>query len=158
MSENKYQLISLLNKEHLNMIRVLFHHYLSELDVNLCFQDIEKEIEYLPGKYGEPDGCLLLLLKNKQSVGCIALRKMSQGVCEMKRLYIEPEFRGLGLGNILVKELIERARQKSYNKMRLDTLTRLKPAIKIYETFGFKKVPAYYDNPLDEVLYYELDL
>ncbi len=144
--------------QHLEMVKILFQNYQTELNVDLCFQSFEKELAGLPGKYGEPDGCILLLLKNNQSAGCIALRKMSQGVCEMKRLYIEPEFRGQGLGNMLVKELISCAQQKSYNKMRLDTLTRLKPAIGIYETFGFKEIDAYYENPLDEVLYYELVL
>lgn len=144
--------------KQLDMIRDLFREYEQFLQVDLCFQDFEEELAKLPGKYAPPDGALLLALSSDQPVGCIALRKLEEGICEMKRLYVKPQGRGTGLGSILASEIISIARRRGYSTMRLDTLDTLTEAIGLYQRLGFRQVAPYYDNPLPGALYWELDL
>ena len=145
--------------EQIEEIRKLFREYENWLDIDLCFQDFERELANLPGKYAKPDGRLLLISVKNQSAGCVALRKIAEGFCEMKRLYLREEFRGSGLGKILIKKLIEEAQIIGYEKMRLDTLTDKMPqAVKLYKSHGFCEIPPYYDNPHRETLFLELDL
>ncbi len=139
--------------------RTLFREYEKWLDVDLCFQGFEEELAQLPGKYAKPNGRLLLAKVEKEFAGCIALRKINDGVCEMKRLFVRKDFRGLGLGKILIEKLINEARQISYHKMRLDTLpVKMPQAVKLYKTFGFYEISPYYKNPHDETLFLELNL
>ena len=142
----------------LDMMRDLFREYEQFLQVDLCFQDFEQELANLPGKYAPPDGALLLALRNEQPVGCVALRKLEENICEMKRLYVKPQGRGTGLGKNLAEEIINIARQLGYRLMRLDTLETLTEAVSLYQRLGFRQVPPYYDNPLPGALYWELDL
>ncbi len=147
------------SSEQIEEIRKLFLEYESWLDIDLCFQDFEKELENLPGKYAKPDGRLFLILVKNKSAGSIALRKIDAEVCEMKRLYVREQFRGLGLGKMLIEKLIEEARSAGYKKMRLDTLPDKMPlAVKLYKSYGFCEIPPYYDNPHRETLFMELDL
>lgn len=142
----------------LDMMRDLFREYEQFLQVDLCFQGFEQELANLPGKYAPPDGALLLALRNEQPVGCVALRKLEENICEMKRLYVKPQGRGTGLGKKLAEEIITIARQRGYMLMRLDTLETLTEAVSLYQRLGFRQVPPYYDNPLPGALYWELDL
>jgi putative acetyltransferase len=139
--------------------RTLFREYETGLGISLCFQNFEQELANLPGDYKPPDGRLLLSEHDGLVAGCIALRKLEPGVCEMKRLYVRTAFRGKGLGKFLVKTLIHEAREIGYERMRLDTLPgRMDDAIALYRSMGFKEIEPYYENPAPETLYMELDL
>jgi putative acetyltransferase len=138
--------------------RVLFREYAAELGVDLCFQGFEAELEQLPYLYGAPTGCLLIARADERAVACGALRRLSDEVCEMKRLYVRAEARGTGLGRILAERLTAKGRALSYARMRLDTLARLTAARELYRSMGFAEIAAYYDNPLPGVVYMELDL
>lgn len=144
------------NGEGLNIIRTLFGEYSKGLNENLCFQSFDEELQDPLKKYGEPKGSLLLALWNMEPAGCGALQPIYEnGVCEMKRLYVRHNHRKHGIGGELVKVLLTEAKEKGYNKMVLDTLERLQPAIKLYEKYGFKNTSAYYKNPLPGVVYME---
>lgn len=139
-------------------IRNLFREYQAELDVDLCFQSFEEELATLPGKYAPPNGELLIGLVNDEIEGCVAFRFLEPGVCEMKRLFVRPDARSSGLGGQLVEEILKGASAAGYGKMVLDTLDRLQNARKLYERNGFITVPAYYDNPLEGVIFMERKL
>lgn len=139
-------------------VRELFREYHEFLNADLCFQSFEEELNSLPGKYVQPDGKILIGLLDKKIVGCVAVRRLEETVCEMKRLYVRPETRGTGLGRKLTEQIIEAARDLGYQTMRLDTLDRLSEAMNLYEKLGFRKTVAYYKNPLSGVIYWELDL
>jgi len=139
--------------------KLLFIEYAESLNFDLCFQGFDEELGTLPGKYGSPDGVLYLAKYDGNIAGCIVLHKLEENVCEMKRLFVRPEYRGFGLGKILCDKLFEFARSKKYEKMRLDTIKDLmKDALKLYKSYGFYEIPAYYHNPQEGVLYLELKL
>jgi ribosomal protein S18 acetylase RimI-like enzyme len=138
--------------------RDLFCEYAAESQLDLCFQNFEAELAGLPGAYAPPDGRLLLALYEEQLAGCVALRRLDEGVCEMKRLFVRPAFRGLGLGRELARRVIEEARAAGYATMRLDTLARMQAAVALYESLGFRRIAAYRPNPLEDVVYMELRL
>jgi len=139
--------------------RQLFQQYEADLGISLCFQNFSQEVANLPGEYAPPDGRLLLIRDEDTTAGCIALRKIGECLCEMKRLYVRPEFRGRGVGRMLTERIIEEARKLNYDRMRLDTLPgRMENAIKLYRSLGFQEVPAYYHNPVPEAIYMELRL
>lgn len=143
---------------HLNAARSLFREYHDFLAVDLSFQEFEKELAGLPGKYAPPDGALLLATVADEIAGCVALRKHEPGVCEMKRLYVRPKFRNAGIGKALAHAIVGRAGDCGYARMFLDTLEILQEANGLYRQLGFRKRPPYYDNPLAGVTYWELDL
>jgi len=152
------KIISAETSAQIEAVRCLFREYEAFLAVDLGFQCFEEELADLPGKYGPPDGMLLLAWDGMDAAGCGALRKLSDGICEMKRLYIRPHFRGLGLGIALARRLINEAARMGYSTMLLDTLDRLKTAIRIYKALGFRRTEPYYPNPLEGVVYWRLDL
>ena len=138
--------------------RELFCEYEAESQLDLCFQNFDAELAGLPGAYAPPDGRLLLALYEGQLAGCVALRKFEDDVCEMKRLYVRPAFRGQGIGRALARRVIEEASAAGYSTMRLDTLGRMRPAVTLYESLGFRRIEAYRPNPLEDVVYLELTL
>jgi ribosomal protein S18 acetylase RimI-like enzyme len=145
--------------KELGFIRQLFRDYEKELDENICFQSFEEELNDPLKKYGPLSGDLLLAYWNDEPAGCIALKALREnGVCEMKRLYIKPEFRKNKIGKQLVEELLSAAKEKGYTAMRLDTLSKLRPAIRLYEDYGFMKISAYCQNPLPGVVYMKKSL
>ena len=139
--------------------RTLFREYEAWLGMSLCFQSFEEEVAGLPGKYAPPIGRLYLAYVDGEPAGCIALRKLEPGVCEMKRLYLRESARGLGLGVRLIEQVIADAREIGYAKMRLDTYPpKMGKAVSLYEAHGFYEIPPYYDNPHAGVLYMEKTL
>jgi putative acetyltransferase len=145
--------------EQIESARALFNEYAAGLGIDLCFQNFAAELKGLPGAYAEPSGRLLLAVADGSPAGCIALRRIADGICEMKRLYVKPEFRGRGLGRILTERIITLARQLGYQRMRLDTLPgKMDPAIAMYRTFGFVEIQPYYLNPVEGALFMELKL
>jgi len=145
--------------EELDIVRELFREYEKELNEDICFQSFDVELKDPLKKYGLPDGDLVLAYWNDEVAGCIALTKMKEAkACEMKRLYVKPEFRKNKIGRILIEELLIAAKERNYEKMRLDTFEKLQPAIHLYQNFGFKNISAYYHNPLQGVVYMEKEL
>ena len=145
--------------EEIESARILFREYETWLGMSLCFQGFEEELVGLPGKYMPPEGRLLLAYVDDDLAGCIALRKLEEGICEMKRLFLRENARGHGLGNQLIEKLIEDARTIGYKKMRLDTYPpKMGKAVGLYESHGFVSIPTYYHNPHDGVLFMELNL
>ncbi len=132
--------------------------YTKFLGEDLSFQQIETELASLPKMYGGANGCLLLAEKDGQLVGMVALRKKSETVCEMKRLFVLPTFSGFGIGKMLSIAIIEKAKEMGFREMVLDTLQRLVPALQLYKNLGFEEVDAYYENPLPAVVYMRLKL
>ena len=146
------------SREHLLAVRELFAEYAAAIGVSLCFQNFDDELAALPGKSAPPEGRLLLALDGSQFAGCVALRKIEDGVCEMKRLYVRPQFRGSGMGRALASAVIDAARQLGYVRMRLDTLASMKEAIGLYRSLGFRNIEAYYANPIEGAAFMELEL
>ncbi len=139
--------------------RTLLQEYAAWLGISLCFQNFDRELASLPGEYAPPDGRLLLAFEDEELAGCIALRKIRATTCEMKRLFLRPEFRGRGLGRVLVERIIEEARQIGYTQMCLDTLPgRMDQAIALYKSIGFKEIEPYYNNPVAGATFMELRL
>lgn len=139
--------------------RELFVEYQAWLGVDLCFQGFANELASLPGAYAPPAGRLLLAtLATAQVAGCIALRPLDRERCEMKRLWVRPQHQGGGLGRRLVETLVAEARAIGYRAMVLDTLPQMPAAQRLYESLGFRDVPAYYHNPTPGVRYMGLDL
>lgn len=144
--------------EYLTAVRQLFREYRQELAVDLSFQKFEEELRRLPAPYVPPGGVILLALVDGKAAGCVALKDLGAAVCEMKRLYVRPAFRGQGLGRTLAVQIIEEAKTRGYRTMRLDTLEALKEAMNLYRKLGFKKIAPYYHNPLPGVVYWQRDL
>ena len=139
--------------------RELFLEYAQSLGFSLCFQNFDKELAGLPGDYAPPEGRLLRAEYEGQVAGCVALHKLEPGICEMKRLYLRPQFRGKGLGRALADHIIAEARHIGYERMRLDTVEPvMKDAVEMYRRLGFKEIAAYCANPIAGALYMELQL
>ena len=139
-------------------VAALLRDYVASLEEDICFQNPDDEIGGLPGKYARPGGLVLVAREGDTPAGVIAYRMFEPGVCEMKRLYVRPEFRGRGLARELANELIEDARTRGYRTMLLDTLASMREARALYRDLGFAPVEPYYDNPLPGVMYMALDL
>ena len=145
-------------QEMLEDIRQLFAEYARSLEVDLSFQAFDEELRTLPGKYGSAGGSLILALVNGKAAGCIALRKISEDICEMKRLYVRDDYRGLGIGKKLIGVIIEEALRLHYKYIRLDTLSTMKKAQELYLSYGFYDIPPYVYNPISGARFLELKL
>ena len=141
--------------EDLEAVKQLFREYANFLQVDLCFQGFEDELAKLPAKYAEPEGSIFLAKVDVIPAGCVGLWKLGEGICEMKRLYVKPSFQGLGLGKKLTKIVMEEAKNKGYQTMKLDTLKRLQSANYIYHDLGFTEINPYNFNPEMDVVYFE---
>jgi ribosomal protein S18 acetylase RimI-like enzyme len=143
----------------LDEVRDMYRAYARWLGVNLAFQgDFELEVASLPGKYAPPAGRLLVARGPTELAGTVALRPLGEGICEMKRLFVREAYRGQGLGRRLVDAILNEARLIGYKAMRLDTLSTMTEAMNLYQSAGFRVIPAYYHNPLPDVVYFELRL
>jgi putative acetyltransferase len=138
--------------------RALFVEYAGSLGVDLSFQDFEREVAELPSGYVPPTGALLLALAHATPVGCVAVRELEPGVCELKRLYVRPDARGHGLGRSLTEAGIAAARALGYGRMRLDTLPTMATAYTLYRELGFREIEPYRFNPVPGTRFLELAL
>jgi ribosomal protein S18 acetylase RimI-like enzyme len=143
---------------HFAAARTLFEEYAASLGVDLCFQNFAAELTSLAQQYGAPGGCLLLALAQNQPVGCVALRRLEEQICEMKRLYVKPPFRHLKIGQTLVERILAEARTLGYERMQLDTLPAMTSAQKLYQALGFQEIAPYRFNPVAGTIFMELQL
>ncbi|QDG76960.1 GNAT family N-acetyltransferase [Labrenzia sp. PHM005] len=152
-----YSIFSVDTVQDLEDLKGLFRAYVDWLGIDLSYQGFEEELASLPGKYAAPNGALLLAKNDKgESLGCVGLRPFGEaGSCEMKRLYVVPEARGLGVGAGLVQRIMKLARNAGYTDMKLDTLPTMTGAIKLYKQAGFEEIPAYYETPIRETVFFQ---
>lgn len=156
-SENDIQVIQAVSPDEVEQARELFLEYADTLGFSLCFQGFDEELKTLPGAYSPARGRLLLANHQGQSAGCVALRPLDLQICEMKRLYVRPAYRGKGVGRMLVDGVIAEARSIGYERMRLDTIaSSMQDAIALYRRIGFHEIAPYRSNPIAGVLYLEL--
>ena len=144
-------------EEELPAVRLLFEEYAASLEIDLAFQDFDRELRELPGEYTPPAGRVLLALDDEPA-GCVALRPYEQDVCELKRLYVRPAYRGTGLGRLLAESIVDAGRDAGYSRMRLDTLPAMTSARALYRSLGFREIEAYRPNPVHGTTYFELEL
>jgi GNAT superfamily N-acetyltransferase len=153
------QIVEAASSSEVARARELFVEYAQSLGFSLCFQNFDQELAGLPGDYAPPDGRLLLAAYEGELAGCVALHKLEIEICEMKRLYLRPKFRGKGRGRTLAETVISEARQIGYKRMRLDTVEPvMKDAVAMYRRLGFKEIAPYRANPMPGTLYMELEL
>jgi ribosomal protein S18 acetylase RimI-like enzyme len=145
-------------EDELPAVRRLFEEYAASLEVDLGFQDFDRELRELPGEYAPPVGRILLALDGDEPAGCVALRSYEPEVCEMKRLYVRPSFQGSGLGRRLAEAIVEAARDAGYRFMRLDTMPSMQAARGLYRSLGFEEIEAYRHNPVHGTTFFQLDL
>ncbi len=146
----------------MDAVRSIFLEYANSLGVDLCFQNFEAELAQLPGDYGPPRGSLLLAVVDAQVAGCCALRPLDDvdvpNAAEMKRLYVRPAYRGMGLGRELAQAILDEAMRLGYDSVLLDTLDDMEAARALYEDLGFEEIAPYYHNPLPGAHYLKADL
>ncbi len=156
---NGLQIFQAASNQHVAQARELFLEYGQSLGFSLGFQNFDKELAELPGKYAPPEGRLLLAEFDWLLAGCAALRKIDNSICEMKRLYLRPQFRGKGLGRVLAERVIADARHIGYERVRLDSVEPvMKDAVAMYRRLGFREIRPYCENPMAGALYMELHL
>jgi len=156
---NDFEILQAKSPEQISAVRELFLEYAKSLNFSLCFQSFEKELAELPGEYAPPAGRLLLAAHGSQLTGCVALHKLENEICEMKRLYVRPQFRGEGLGRVLAERVVADAREIGYKRLRLDTVEPvMRDAVALYRKLGFREIAPYRENPIQGALYMELEL
>jgi len=138
--------------------KVLFREYAGTLGCSPCLQNIEQEIGQLPGEYGPPDGRLFLAVSDGRAAGCVAFRKIGKGLCEMRRMYLKPEFRGKKIGKGLAQAILGEARRAGYSRIRLYTLPVMKEAISLYHALGFVDIKPYGEHIIPDAFYMEMKL
>ena len=156
--QKQFHIIEADSESDFRTVRNLFLEYAHWLGVDLSFQDFSEELKTLDVQYKHPLGAVLILKYGEVAVGCIGLRKFSQGIGEIKRLFIRGEFRGRGWGKMLVRGILEIARELKYKCLKLDTLADMIPAIELYKSFGFRIVEPYRYNPHQDAVFMELKL
>lgn len=152
------EFITAATEEDYREARVLLREYEAEIEVDLCFQGFEEELDALERVYGPPGGIFFLLRQEGRIAGCVALKDLGGGVCEMKRLFLRPDFRGGGLGRRCAERIVRTAREMGYRAMRLDTLPAMRAAVALYRSMGFAEIAQYTENPLEGALFMELRL
>ncbi len=144
--------------ENLEQVKILFREYVDSLGFDLAFQGFQEELANLPSDYSGPAGYLLVVKYKDQPAGCVALRAFNGKICEMKRLYVRPQFRGLGVGRALAEAIIEKARRIGYARMRLDTAPSMEAARALYASLGFREISPYRYNPIEGAVFMELEI
>ena len=148
--------------DDLQGVRGLIHEYAASLGIDLCFQNLDAELAFLPGQYAEPRGALRVAVIDGELAGCCALRPLDNvdytNACEMKRLFVRPRFRGMGVGRLLAETILEAARLAGYACVLLDTLSDMETARAMYQDLGFAEIPPYYYNPIPGSHYLKVDL
>ena len=146
-------------------IKALFREYAESLGFSLAYQDFDQELADFPGKYSSPEGALLLARVGDEAAGTVALRKLDTGICEMKRLYVKPQFRGRrttdgrSIGRALAEDIVAVGRERGYQRLRLDTIGgKMHQALALYRSMGFVEIPPYYASPIPDTAYLELVL
>ena len=157
-SQHTVEIVQVQSAAEIETVRALFLEYERDLGVDLCFQDFARELAGLPGAYAAPQGRLLLAYVDGAASGCVGLRGIAAGICEMKRLYVKPCCRGRGVGRGLVERVLTEAARAGYATMRLDTLDRLTEAVSLYRSFGFHEIPPYNDHGIPGTVFLEFDL
>ncbi|MGD0712228.1 MAG: GNAT family N-acetyltransferase [Bacteroidales bacterium] len=157
-AEIKYSLHSASSESEYRIAKALFLEYAGSLEFDLCFQHFDKELDEIQIQYGSHSGGIVLLKSNEDYAGCAGIRKFDEDIAELKRMYIKPSFRGCGFGKPLLNAAIDLAQSLGYKKMRLDTISTMKAAIKLYIEAGFKETEPYRFNPVEGVRYFEMDI
>ncbi len=157
-----HRLTTPLSATDLEGVRILFLEYASSLKIDLCFQNFQQELAGLPGEYGAPRGALFLATVRGNFAGCCAMRPLDavdySNACEMKRLYVRPQYRGLRLGRMLAEAVLDAARIAGYDNILLDTLDDMESARALYQELGFEEIPPYYFNPIAGAHYLKAEL
>jgi ribosomal protein S18 acetylase RimI-like enzyme len=155
MIKAQFHILPAITSTDLAAAAALFRAYAASLPIDLGYQDFEAELAALPGKYAPPSGALLLARgAGGEALGCVALRPLGEsGICEMKRLYVGPAARGLGLGKALAEAILNEAVRLGYTEIRLDTLPSMKAALALYGSFGFERIGPYYDTPVPDTVF-----
>ena len=154
-----YELIEIHSTEEYNLVIELFEEYAMDIEIDLSFQNFEVELKEIKTHYSRPDGILIIVQQHAQlSLGCFGIRKLTDEICELKRMYIKKEARGKGLGNIMMIHALQLGQELNYLQMRLDTLPTMSAAINLYEKYGFYEIEAYRYNPIEGTKYFEVDL
>lgn len=146
------------NQLEYEVAQLLFNEYAQWLNIDLCFQNFDKELQQLSIMYAATSGGIVLCKKNNDFIGCSAIRKIDTTSCELKRMWVQLPYQKLGIGETLLKECIALAKKLNYKEILLDTLKRLQPAIKLYKKYNFIETEAYYKNPNNDVVYMKLVL
>jgi len=154
----KFQVIEVVSERHVHVVRELFEEYIAALGIDLTFQNVAEELVRIRDMYMPPGGALLLAEYGERPAGCVGLRKIDVGRCEMKRLYVRKKFRSQGVGNALCHKIIAKGKALGYREMLLDTLASMKHARALYQAFGFQNARPYYHNPLPGARYMSLVL
>jgi len=147
-----------LHEQDIEQTKSIIEAYVKCIGIDLYFQNIDDELERFPEKYKEPDGAFFVAKDKDKVVGCIGMKSLGDGVCEMKRLYVSDEYKGFGIGKHLIEIILREANEKGYERMRLDTLRRLGKALGMYRAFGFKEIEQYVENPFEDAVFMEKTL